>query len=201
MFGRLWTSYNAALEKNPMLIKAMTSLTGFTLGDILAQKFVMPDEEKGYDLMRTVRLGSFGFLIHGPTGHYFYSWLDKQIPGTAMKTVATKVAIDQLLWNPCFGVMFFSYLGLAEGKSFADIQTKIKNDLSTAVVGSWTVWIPAHFVNFRFVPSSQRLVCNLGGRGREGGKGGMICLFCCCCVEENGEKFVSLVLLFAPFLD
>jgi len=184
-----------------MLIKAMTSLTGFTLGDILAQKFVMPDEEKGYDLMRTVRLGSFGFLIHGPTGHYFYSWLDKQIPGTAMKTVATKVAIDQLLWNPCFGVMFFSYLGLAEGKSFADIQTKIKNDLSTAVVGSWTVWIPAHFVNFRFVPTSQRLVCNLGGRGREGGKGGMICLFCCCCVEGNGEKFVSLVLLFAPFLD
>nr|NP_001090480.1 uncharacterized protein LOC779393 [Xenopus laevis]AAI23161.1 MGC154358 protein [Xenopus laevis] len=158
MFGRLWTKYNAALETNPLLIKAVTSLTGFTLGDILAQKFVMPDKEKGYDLMRTVRLGSFGFLVHGPTGHYFYSWLDKQIPGTAMKTVATKVAIDQLLWNPCFGVMFFSYLGLAEGKSFADIQTKIKNDLTTAVVGSWTVWIPAHFVNFRFVPSSQRLL-------------------------------------------
>ncbi|GAB5031407.1 peroxisomal membrane protein [Nannochloropsis oceanica] len=157
MFGRLWTKYNAALETNPLLIKAMTSLTGFTLGDILAQKFVMPDE-KGYDVMRTARLGSFGFLVHGPTGHYFYSWLDKQIPGTAMKTVATKVAIDQLLWNPCFGVMFFSYLGLAEGKSFTDIQAKIKNDLTTAVVGSWTVWIPAHFVNFRFVPSSQRLL-------------------------------------------
>eukprot|EP00624_Nannochloropsis_granulata_P002109 evm.model.NODE_20471_length_5849_cov_24.975893.2 len=54
--------------------------------------------------------------------------------------------------------MFFSYLGVAEGKSFADIQAKIKNDLTTAVVGSWTVWIPAHFVNFRFVPSSQRLL-------------------------------------------
>ncbi len=158
MFGRLWSGYNAALEKNPLLIKALTSLTGFTIGDVLAQKFVMPDEVNGYDAMRTVRLGSFGFLVHGPTGHFFYSWLDKQIPGTAMKTVATKVAIDQLIWNPIFGVMFFSYLGAAEGKSLPDIQAKIKNDLATAVMGSWTVWIPAHFVNFRFVPSSQRLV-------------------------------------------
>lgn len=161
MFGRLWAGYNKALETNPLLIKALTSLTGFTVGDFLAQKYVMPDEEKGYDLMRTVRLGSFGFLVHGPTGHFFYGWLDKQIPGTAMKTVATKVAVDQLLWNPCFGVMFFSYLGLMEGKSVSDIQAKIKNDLTTAVVGSWTVWIPAHFINFRFVPSSQRLVSAL----------------------------------------
>ena len=52
------------------------------------------------------------------------------------------MAIDQLLWNPIFGLMFFSYLGVAEGKSFSDIQAKIKNDLMTAVVGSWTVWIP-----------------------------------------------------------
>lgn len=54
--------------------------------------------------------------------------------------------------------MFFTYLGLAEGKSFDDIQKKIKNDLATAVMGSWTVWIPAHTVNFKFVPTSQRLL-------------------------------------------
>jgi len=80
------------------------------------------------------------------------------IPGTAMKTVATKVGIDQLIWNPIFGLTFFSYLGLAEGKSFADISKKIQADLKTAVMGSWTVWIPAHFINFRFIPSSQRLL-------------------------------------------
>ena len=55
-------------------------------------------------------------------------------------------------------MMFFTYLGLAEGKSLDDIQKKIKNDLATAVMGSWTVWIPAHTVNFKFVPTSQRLL-------------------------------------------
>lgn len=64
----------------------------------------------------------------------------------------------QTIWNPIFGLMFFTYLGLAEGKSFDDIQKKIKNDLATAVMGSWTVWIPAHTVNFKFVPTSQRLL-------------------------------------------
>lgn len=54
----MWAAYNAALEKNPLLVKALTSLTGFTVGDVLAQKFVMPDPEKGYDLARTLRLGT-----------------------------------------------------------------------------------------------------------------------------------------------
>lgn len=53
----MWAGYNAMLEKNPLFTKALTSFTGFTAGDVLAQKFVMPDEEKGYDVARTLRLG------------------------------------------------------------------------------------------------------------------------------------------------
>jgi protein Mpv17 len=152
----IWAAYNRALAAQPLLVKAATSFVGFTVGDILAQKFIDPDKE--YDVNRTLRLGSFGALIHGPTGHFFYGFLDKQLPGTAATTVVSKVAIDQLIWNPIFGVMFFSYLGLTEGKTVDQIQTKIKNDLQTAVMGSWAVWIPAHTINFKFVPSSQRLL-------------------------------------------
>lgn len=153
----LWARYNALLEAQPLLTKALTSLTGFTAGDVLAQKFV---EEKGkpYDIMRTVRLGSFGFLVHGTTGHYFYGMLDSKLPGTKPITVATKVAIDQTIWNPIFGVMFFGYLSLMEGKSWTDYTNKLKADLKTAVMGSWAVWVPAHTINFAFVPPQQRLL-------------------------------------------
>lgn len=88
----LWSRYNKLLEAQPLLTKALTSLTGFTLGDVLAQNFV-EDADKPYDVMRTVRLGSFGCLIHGTTGHYFYGMLDGKLPGTAPITVATKVAV------------------------------------------------------------------------------------------------------------
>ena len=45
-----------------------------------------------------------------------------------------------------------------KGKSFADLQKKLSQDLKTAVMGSWAVWIPAHTVNFAFIPPSQRLL-------------------------------------------
>jgi protein Mpv17 len=151
-----WKAYNEMLAKQPLLTKALTSFVGFTAGDILAQNFV--EKKEKYDYARSLRLASFGFLIHGTTGHYFYGMLDSKLPGTKPMTVASKVAIDQVFWNPCFGVMFFTYLGLAEGKTPAQILQKIKADLQMAVMGSWGVWIPAHTVNFAFIPPSQRLL-------------------------------------------
>jgi protein Mpv17 len=124
----LWARYNKLLDAQPLLTKALTSLTGFTVGDILAQCFI-EQEGKPYDIMRTVRMGSFGFLLHGTTGHYFYGFLDGKLPGTAPITVATKVAIDQTIWNPIFGCMFFGYLNLVEGKSFEDYKNKLRADL------------------------------------------------------------------------
>jgi protein Mpv17 len=153
----LWARYNALLEAQPLLTKALTSLVGFTAGDVLAQNFI-EDSDKPYDIMRTVRLGSFGFMLHGTTGHYFYGFLDSKLPGTKPVTVATKVAIDQTLWNPIFGCMFFGYLNVMEGKSFDDYTKKLKADLKTAVMGSWAVWVPAHTINFAFIPPSQRLL-------------------------------------------
>lgn len=134
----------------------MTSFTGFTLGDLLAQKGVEGKEE--VDVARTLRMGTFGLLWHGPSGHYFYGFLDRLLPGTAMKTVFQKVGIDQIAWNPIFGIVFFTSLGLMEGKSTDQIKDKIAADLPTAVTGSWAYWVPAHFVNFRFIASEQRLL-------------------------------------------
>ena len=153
----IWARYNAMLEAQPLLTKALTSLVGFTTGDVLAQNFVEGSDEP-YDFMRTVRLGSFGLLVHGTTGHYFYGFLDSKMPGTKPVTVASKVAIDQVLWNPIFGLMFFGYLNVAEGKSFETYTKKIQNDLPTAVMGSWAVWVPAHTINFAFIPPAQRLL-------------------------------------------
>jgi protein Mpv17 len=152
----LWARYNKLLSAQPLLTKATTSLVGFTAGDLLAQNFV-EDNDK-YDPMRTLRLGSFGFLVHGTTGHYFYGFLDSKLPGTKPATVATKVVVDQVFWNPIFGCMFFGFLNFAEGKSFADLKKKLNQDLQTAVMGSWAVWVPAHTVNFAFIPPAQRLL-------------------------------------------
>ncbi|CAM9229327.1 unnamed protein product [Choristocarpus tenellus] len=151
-----WAAYLGLLETQPIITKSLTSMIGFSLGDLLAQKGLEKKEE--IDLTRLLRLASFGALIHGSTGHFFYNFLDSKIPGTAALTVAKKVFIDQVIWNPIFGCLFFGYMGAVDGAGPAAIGSKIKNNLWTSVRGSWTVWPVAHAINFRFIPTSQRLL-------------------------------------------
>ena len=158
MASRLWSLYNKSLTKQPILTKAFTSFTGFTIGDVLAQKYLEDEEGREYDFQRTARLASFGFLIHGTTGHFFYKHLDKLLPSTDKVTVLKKVLIDQVFWNPTFAVLFFGYNNLLEKKSLIQFKEKMRKDFTTAYFGSWSVWGPAHFINFTFVSPSQRLL-------------------------------------------
>jgi len=151
-----WAAYNEQLDKNPLTAKACTSLVGWFLGDLLAQLFIV--KAPSLDLTRLATLTAFGFLYHGPSGHYFYNWLDSKVEGTDAKAVFTKVAIDQIFWCPLFMTVFFTYLGLVNGDSLATIGNKIKTDLLTACQGSWKIWPIVHAVNFRFISTKHRLV-------------------------------------------
>ena len=165
-----WAAYNDALDKYPLTAKACTSLVGWLLGDLLAQVRLFhiqyPSLINMYrfnnifftqlfivksatlDIRRLVVLSAFGFLYHGPSGHYFYNWLDSKIPGTDGKTVATKVLIDQLFWCPIFMTVFFTYLGLVNGDSLTTIGSKIRNDLLKACQGSWKVCLLTKCMTF-----------------------------------------------------
>jgi protein Mpv17 len=151
-----WAAYNEQLDKNPLTAKACTSLVGWFLGDLLAQVFIV--KSGVIDVKRLITLAAFGFLYHGPSGHYFYNWLDEKIPGTDSTAVATKVFVDQIIWCPLFMTVFFTYLGLVAGDGMPAIANKIKNDLFTAVQGSWKVWPIVHAVNFKFISTKHRLV-------------------------------------------
>jgi protein Mpv17 len=156
VLGDVWTGYNDKLASDPILTKAATSLVGFSIGDVLAQTCVQ--KESDFDVKRLLQMAAFGFMIHGTTGHYFYGFLDGVIPGKGPLDVASKVAIDQILWAPIFGIMFFTFLGATAGQGPSEIMAKIKADLVAAVTGSWTVWPIAHAINFAFIPSEQRLL-------------------------------------------
>ena len=126
----MWKAYNDKLETDPLIMKMLTSFTGFLLGDIIAQTCI---EKKPFDFARMARLSSFGFFVHGSTSHWFYGKLDGKIPGTSASAVASKVFIDQVLWNPIFGVMFFSYVAALEGKGPQYVVDKTKKELLTSV--------------------------------------------------------------------
>merc|ERR1712097_152715 len=73
-------SYQKALDDKPIFTKACTSGVGFAVSDVLTQLFI---EKMDFDLKRLVKMASFGFLLHGTTGHFFYNFLDGKLKGTA----------------------------------------------------------------------------------------------------------------------
>jgi protein Mpv17 len=69
-----------------------------------------------------------------------------------------QVFIDQVLWNPIFGIMFFGYMGMMSNMGVSGTINEIKTKLYSSVTGSWTVWPIAHTINFRFVPNQSRIL-------------------------------------------
>jgi protein Mpv17 len=114
----IWARYNAALAAKPLQTKTLTSLTGFVLGDLVAQS---PEMSKGasWEWKRTAKMAAFGVALHGPIGHYWYGFLDKSIMAhapTSAKAVVAKTAIDQILWAPIFTSVFFGSMKIMDGK-------------------------------------------------------------------------------------
>ncbi|KAG8468452.1 hypothetical protein KFE25_013535 [Diacronema lutheri] len=154
--GALWAGYLALLKSKPVVTKALTSLLGFGLGDVLAQCCI--EKKASLDWPRLARFSSAGLLIHGPMGHWFYGNLDSLIPGASARKVAIKVFVDQVVHAPIFGACFFSYLAALEGKGPVMVAKRVKHELMTQLAGSWKVWPLAHAVNFAFVPTNQRIL-------------------------------------------
>ena len=148
-------TYEGWCKDAPLLTKGCTSMIGFLLGDVMAQLLI---EKVAYNWYRTFRLATFGLLVHGTTGHWFYGKLDNAIPGKGGAAVATKVFIDQVLWNPIFGIMFFGYMDIMQNMGIGGTIAEIKSKLLSQVTGSWTVWPIAHTINFRFIPTDVRIL-------------------------------------------
>lgn len=103
-------------------------------------------------------MGMFGALVHAPLGHMFYGQLERRLPGSAPTTVVAKVVIDQLLWAPTFASCLLSFIGVTAGASPNQIALSISQLISHVILASWAIWPLTHYVSFRFVPASNRLL-------------------------------------------
>lgn len=160
--AQLWSKYNRALASNPIATKAFTSVVAGVIGDFVAQWAARksgPQSAGRYDYRRTLRMGCFG-LVGGPVGHYWYQFLDRNMfrrAPTSPAAIVAKVALDQFVFAPLSTFVFYAYLTAAAGEPEKYIDT-IRDKYWLSLSAGWKLWIPAHVVNFAFVPPSQRIL-------------------------------------------
>jgi hypothetical protein len=89
--------------------------------------------------------------------------LARKVPGVGSVATLQRLALDQLVFAPCFIPVFFSFALVLEGKP-EEIPDKLRNDLVTTVLANYAVWVPSQYINFRHIaPRLQVGFSNLVG--------------------------------------
>ncbi len=69
-----------------------------------------------------------------------------------------RVGLDQAVWAPVFIGSMISLLTLADGGRAAEVSRALRADWASSVRANWVLWVPAQFLNFRFVPPQHQLL-------------------------------------------
>ncbi|GMH12426.1 hypothetical protein Nepgr_014267 [Nepenthes gracilis] len=68
------------------------------------------------------------------------------------QVVATKVALDGIIFGPWDLLLLFTYMGLSNGKTVPQIKEDVKRDFIPALIMEGSIWPILQVANFRFVP-------------------------------------------------
>jgi protein Mpv17 len=162
---RLWNRYLSVLASNPARTKIATSITAAAVGDMIAQRMSHSDSNGKFrpDLTRTATLCVFNGGM-GLFGHFYFAALDRGMKLGVSKTFAArsllavkKTFVDQVLCAPVATMMFYLLKVTAERRP-SEYRRELDQKLVSTVLAGWQLWVPAHLVNFMFIPSQHRVL-------------------------------------------
>lgn len=160
-------SYRRLLESNPYKTKCITAFVIYGTGDLICQYLerVFGDEKKKFNLKRTFRQASFGFLFT-PFGHLHFSYaLPKLFPGTDKLSIVKSMIYDQTAFTIFFTTTFFLYMDIMAGKSVHQSMEEQRSKLLPTLYTNWAVWPALILFNLSYVPVPFRVlftnVCGL----------------------------------------
>ena len=148
----MFAAYSRLNTTNPLATKSAVSGSLHGLADLLCQRF-----DGSSDVRRTFGMTSWG-LLAGPVGHKFYVALDSVIRFRGASAIASKIAIDQLVFTPPLTYSFFSYQSLvAKGSSASDALALAQRETWPTLLYNWSFWSVAHVITFTSIPLEHRV--------------------------------------------
>ncbi|CAH0584421.1 unnamed protein product [Chrysodeixis includens] len=158
MFSALKVLFSRSLKKHPVLTNTSVYATFYLAAELSQQTFnrIYSREKPDYNFRAAARIAAVGSGIYAPILYYWYRYLDKKFSGTAVKTVMTKVACDQLIMTPLLLACFFTAMAVMERKD--DLFEELRHKYIKTFLANQSFWIPGQMINFFFVPPHLRVV-------------------------------------------
>ena len=130
-------------------------------GDVIAQAVERSPEESLFPLDRR-RMAVFSIFGATWTGLVNSAWLpllNRVVPGTRLRDIGSRVAIQQLWWNPVFFMpCFYCAYGLGYNLGWHGTLDKARREYWSSLVACWQIWFPSSFVAFCFPPQHQSII-------------------------------------------
>nr|GMD91981.1 PXMP2/4 family protein 2 isoform X2 [Ipomoea batatas] len=163
------------MAERPLETQVISSGILWAIADVVAQSISISTAKKRLLIsgsnkeltMDRKRVGitcMYGIGFFGPLGHFWYKGLDQfiklrfRLQPNSLQFLATKVAVDILVFGPLNLLLFFTYMGFSMGKSASQVKETIKRDFLPALALEGSVWPLAQAVNFRYVPVQYQLL-------------------------------------------
>lgn len=161
---RVLQQYLSLLKNYPIITKSVTSGILSALGNLLSQglEYRKSNKEnspkKEINVLGPVHFAIFGLFITGPASHYFYHLLEVLFPNTVPYCLIKRLLLERLIFAPAFLLLFYVVMNALEGKTFADVQNKLKTSYWPAMKMNWKLWTPIQFININYVPVQFRVL-------------------------------------------
>jgi len=81
-----------------------------------------------------------------------------QLMPKSVRSVATKVAMDSIIFGPFHLFVFFTYMGLCAGKNLPKVKEDLKRNYVPALILEGGVWPVVQVFNFWYVPVKYQLL-------------------------------------------
>ncbi|KAK2434691.1 Peroxisomal membrane 22 kDa (Mpv17/PMP22) family protein [Trifolium repens] len=109
-----------------------------------------------HDLLRALRMTSYGFLFYGPGSYAWYQLLDHYLPKPNVQNLMLKVLLNQIVLGPCVIAVVFAWNNLWQQK-LSELPEKYKRDAIPTLLYGFRFWIPVSVLNFWVVPLPARV--------------------------------------------
>ena len=95
----------------------------------------------------------------GGFNHFWLNFLARRFPGSTIKAVGSKLALNQAFANP---LLYLPGVYVWNGKLYhqssnQEIAEKFQNEYANCVLRMWVLWIPSNVVMFALVPAPMQV--------------------------------------------
>ncbi|CAN1162031.1 Protein Mpv17 [Linum perenne] len=154
----LWKWFQRCMAVHPVKTQMISSGLISGAGDFAAQSITHSDYLMMIDWKRVASTSLFGLVVTAMWNLKDRFIRSKFSRPNSLRFIGAKVVIDALVFSPLDLLMFFSYMGVANGKSMATIRGDVKRDFVPALVMEGGLWPVVQVANFRFVAVKYQLL-------------------------------------------